>query len=98
MNLPLIVNPQAEADLADAKAWYDRQRGGLGDELLECVEETFDQVCRTPELFGKVFQDLRLATIRRFPYVVVYRIDDDQITVVAVYHTRSDPRGWRSRA
>jgi hypothetical protein len=25
VSLPLIVNPQAEADLAEAKAWYDVQ-------------------------------------------------------------------------
>jgi plasmid stabilization system protein ParE len=97
VNLPLVVNPAAEADLADAKAWYDRQRDGLGDELLECAEEVFDCLRRTPELFGKVFQDLRLARVRRFPYVVVYRIDEDQVTVVAVYHTRRDPRGWQRR-
>jgi mRNA-degrading endonuclease RelE of RelBE toxin-antitoxin system len=35
--------------------------------------------------------------VRRFPYVVVYRIDDEQITVVAVYHTSRNPRGWRRR-
>jgi hypothetical protein len=40
----------------------------------------------------------RLALVRRFPYAVVYRIDDDQITVVAVYHMHRDPRGWQSRA
>ena len=98
MNRPLIVNPEAEADLGQAKAWYDGQRPGLGDELLECVEEVFDRLRRTPETFGKVFQDLRLVRVRRFPYLVVYRIDDDQITVVAVYHSRRHPRGWQSRA
>jgi hypothetical protein len=36
--------------------------------------------------------------VRRFPYAVIYRIDDDQTTVVAVYHSRRDPRGWQSRA
>ena len=98
MNLPLIVNPEAEADLADATAWYDDQKPGLGDELLGCIQEVFDRLRQTPGLYGKVFQDLRLASVRRFPYVVVYRIDEDQITVVAVYHTRRDPRGWQSRA
>lgn len=98
MNLPLIVNPEAEADLADARAWYDRQRAGLGDVLLERVEEVFTRLQRTPELYGKVFQDLRIARVRRFPYIVVYRIDADQITVVAVYHTSRNPRGWQSRA
>lgn len=69
-----------------------------GDLFLAHVEEVFTQVERSPELFAKVFQDLRLARVRRFPYVIIYRVDDDQVTVVAVYHTSRDPRGWRRRA
>lgn len=98
MNRPLIVNPEAETDLADAYAWYEGRRAGLGDVLLARVEEVFEVIERTPELFGKAFQDLRMARIRRFPYVVVYRIDDDQVTVIAIYHTSRDPRGWQGRA
>lgn len=98
MNLPLVINPEVEADLADAIAWYDGQRTGLGDDLLERVEEAFEQIRRMPELFGKGFQDLRVMKVRRFPYLVVYRIDDDQITVIAVYHARRDPRGWQGRS
>lgn len=97
MTLPVVVNPEAEADLADAEAWYDAQRPGLGDEFLDGAE-VFDRLRRLPYLYGKVFQDLRPALIRRFPYAVVYRVDDDQITVVAVYHTHRDPRGWQNRA
>ena len=97
MSLPVVVNPEAEADLAEAKAWYDGQRPGLGDELLDCVGEVLDRLRHTPELYGKAFQELRLALVRRFPYAVVYRADDDQVTVVAIYHTRRDPRGWQQR-
>jgi plasmid stabilization system protein ParE len=95
---PLIVNPEAEADLADARAWYERQRRGLGDELLECVEEVFHRLRGSPELFGRAFEELRLARVRRFPYLVVFRVDEDQVTVVAIYHARRDPRGWQDRA
>jgi toxin ParE1/3/4 len=95
---PLIINLEAEVELLDARLWYDGRREGLGAELLECVQEVFDRLQRTPELFPRVFEDLRLARVRRFPYVVVYRIDDDQLTVVAFYHSRRDPRGWQSRA
>ncbi|CAN5777748.1 type II toxin-antitoxin system RelE/ParE family toxin [soil metagenome] len=98
MNLPLIVNPEAEADLEEARAWYEAQRPGLGDELLDSVREMLDRIQKSPRLYGKIFQKLRLALVRRFPYAVVYRIDDDQITVVAVYHTRRHPRGWQGRA
>lgn len=98
MNRPLIVNPEAEADLAEARTWYEGQRAGLGDVFLASVEDIFARLQRTPELFGKVFQDLRLTRVRRFPYVVIYRIDDDQITVIAVYHTSRDGRGWQRRS
>ena len=97
MILPLIVNPEAEADLDEARAWYETQRSGLGDELLDCVREVFNRLRRTPHLYGKVFQELRLALVRRFPYAIAYRIDDDQITILAIYHTRRDPSGWRDR-
>jgi len=97
VNPPLIINPEADADLAEAKAWYDGRRPGLGDDFLLCVEEVFDGIRRTPGLHAEVFQELRLALIRRFPFAVVYRLDEDQITVVAVYHTRRDPSGWQDR-
>ena len=98
MSRPVIVNPEAEADLADAKAYYDRQRSGLGDDFLERVGEVLNSLGETPERHAKVFQELRRSLVRRFPYAVFYRVDDDQVTVVAVYHTRRDPRGWQGRA
>ena len=97
MNLPLIVNPEAEADLNEAWRWYEAERVGLGNELVGAVDAVLSRIVRAPRLYAKVFDELRLALVRRFPYVVVYRIDDDQITVVAVYHTHRDPRGWQSR-
>ncbi|WP_165227050.1 type II toxin-antitoxin system RelE/ParE family toxin [Aquisphaera insulae] len=98
MNLPLIVNPEAEADLADAWAWYENQRAGLGDTLIERVDEVLARLRSMPELYSPVFHELRVARVRRFPYIVVYRIDVGQVTVVAVYHTSRNPRGWQSRA
>jgi toxin ParE1/3/4 len=99
---PLIINPEAEADLAEAKVWYNGRRPGLGEDFLLCVEEVFEGVRRAPEGHTKVFQELRLALVRRFPYAVVYRADEDQVTVVAVYppdvirgggRAATDPRG-----
>jgi plasmid stabilization system protein ParE len=98
MNLPLVINPKAEADLDEAKAWYNRQRAGLGDEFLECVDEALGQIRQWPKLSPIVYLGVRRKLVRRFPYGIFFRIDDDQITVVAVYHGKRDPRGWQQRA
>lgn len=98
MSWPVIINPEAEADLAEGKTFYDGRQAGLGDEFLDCVGEVLDSLRTTPERHAMVFQDLRRCIVRRFPYAVFYRVDDDQVTVVAVYDMRRDPRGWQGRA
>ena len=97
MSLPLVINPLAEADLIAGRVWCESRRQGMGADFLLCVEELFEQLRREPERFGKEFKDLRVAPVRRFQFAVAYRADDSQVTVVAVYHTRSDPRKWQAR-
>lgn len=98
MSRTLILTPDAEADLVAAMKWYDDQRDGLGDEVLVCVGEAIATIRRIPLVPRVVFQNLRRVLVRRFPYAVFYRVSAEQLTVVAVYHTSRDPRGWQDRA
>jgi len=47
----MLIRPEAEADVVTARAWYERQRSGLGAAFLLCLEEVFDRIDRTPELY-----------------------------------------------
>jgi len=71
MSRGLLVKPEAEADLAEAYAWYEEQRAGLGDDLLLCVEAAIDSARRSPELFPLVSGEVRRALTRRFPWRVL---------------------------
>lgn len=97
MSLPVVLEPAAEAELAEAWRWYEDQRAGLGDELIHCVGEVFDAIAHQPESFPMVHGRSRRALTPRFPYAVHYVVDASQITVIAVFHTSRDPQGWRSR-
>ena len=94
----MIIRPEAEADLAHARDWYERQRAGLGAEFLLCVEEVLERIGRTPEMYMVVHHDVRRALTRRFPYAVYYRIAGNDVVVLGIFHTRRDPREWQSRA
>jgi plasmid stabilization system protein ParE len=94
----MIIRPEAEADLANARDWYEQQRVGLGAEFLLCVEEVLERIDRTPEIYMVVYHDVRRALTRRFPYAVYYRIASNDVVVVGILHTRRDPREWQSRA
>jgi toxin ParE1/3/4 len=98
MNLPLIITPEAEDDLVDARKQYERKRKGLGEEFILCVEDSLDRIRLFPLSGSEIYPGVRRVVVRRFPYGVFYRVDSDQIAVIAVYHGHRDPRGWQARA
>jgi plasmid stabilization system protein ParE len=98
MSYALVVRPEAEQDLADARDWYDGQREGLGIEFLNAVDEAFDRIRETPELYAAEYRGVRRVALNRFPYVVYHRISGQTVEVIAVQHGSRHPRGWRSRA
>lgn len=98
MSLPVILTAEAEADLDEAAQWYERRSAGLGADLVSRVRSTLDRVGANPELYGEVYEGLRRAPVKRFPYGVFYRVREDRVEVVAVFHDRSDPSAWQGRA
>lgn len=49
MNWRVTIRGAADADLREARAWYDSQRAGLGDELLLAVAEAMLRLEEVPE-------------------------------------------------
>lgn len=66
MAVKLVIAPEAEQDLAEAYAWYERQRTGLGEEFLGCVDACIEALSRSPGMYAVVHEDYRRALIRRF--------------------------------
>ncbi len=97
MKYRLVLQPEAEADLVEAYLWHEKQRVGLGTELIACVEAVFDRIRQNPELHAAVYRNVRQTLVKRFPYVVCYVIEDDQVDVVAVFHGHRDSAVWKSR-
>ena len=98
MSFPLVIEPEAEDDLANAYHWYEDQCPGLGREFLECVKEVFDRIRRTPEVHALTYRNVRQTLVRRFPYVVCYTFEADTVYVIAVFHGHRDPSDWKPRA
>lgn len=99
MSASVIIRPAAQAELADAAAWYERQRAGLGDSFTEAVQEVIDEIAANPLRYADVFNDVREAQISAFPsYCVYYQSRGNRVVVISVFHTSRDPSVWQSRA
>jgi plasmid stabilization system protein ParE len=93
----LIIRPEAEADLTHAYEWYESQLTGLGAEFLLVVEASLAAVQRNPKQHPVIYQRLRRALTRRFPFGVFYLIRGNTVVVLAVLHARRDPQVWQER-
>jgi plasmid stabilization system protein ParE len=97
MAAELILAPEAELDLAEAYAWYEKRRAGLGEEFLSSVDACLESIRRQPEMYALVHEMYRRALIRRFPFAIFYEYSEAAVTVYSGFHTSRDPEKWRQR-
>ena len=98
MSLPIILRLAAKVDMAEARDWYEQHKPGLGQEFLDAVDATLDRIRQSPESYAKRYKGVRPAGLRRFPYVVYYRVLDTCVEVLGVVHGSRSSKAWRSRA
>ena len=51
MTRRLVIQPQAEMDVADAVVWYEDQRPALGNQLLDEIGSVMERVAHSPFQF-----------------------------------------------
>ena len=95
----MIVQFDAREELLAAADWYEDQRQGLGDEFLEAIGETLERVAAAPLSYPRDPFDerARRAQVTRFPYGVVFVVQDHEIRIVAFAHAKRRPKYWTKR-
>ncbi len=97
MSLPLEFHPEFDTDAEAAAVWYERQQPGLGVALLDEASRVLARIEANPASYGFVERDVREGALKRFSYVIYYRVLRNRIRVLALWHTSRDPDGWKWR-
>lgn len=92
MSLSIVLRPAAAMEIAEAMAWYRRQKPGLELEFKDCVDEMLNRMAEHPLRFRPARGEIRCGLLRRFPYSIHFVPETDAIVVLAVFHTKRDPR------
>ena len=97
MSLPVILHEAAELEAVEAITWYENE-AGLGAAIREEIEATIERIIATPLAFPVIYGSaIRSSQTHRFPYSVIFTIDENQIFVVAIFHTSCNPLIWKGR-
>jgi plasmid stabilization system protein ParE len=91
------LHPAAEAEYEAALAWYLARSVRAAARFEAAVEQAMTFLGAFPEASPLCDERHRYCALRRYPYGLVYRVDGDQVRVVAVPHARQLPRDWASR-
>jgi len=94
---PVIFLPEAEREMLEAAEYYESQASGLGVDYLSEVERTAQAISESPMGWPIVEGEIRRRLVQRFPFGVLYRIDPEEVVIVAVAHLRRKPGYWRKR-
>ena len=87
----------AEAELTEAVAYYDGKAAGLGDRLLLEVKAATRYIERYPEIAPVIDEGVRAKVLVRFPYGLMYVLDEHELFIVAVAHQSRRPGYWADR-
>ena len=86
----------ALAEIREAAAFYEERVPGLGADFLDEVDATMERILGFPEAWGSLGGRYRRCHLRRFPFSVIYSIQEsEEIVVVSVFHQSREPRSWR---
>ncbi|MFV8754732.1 type II toxin-antitoxin system RelE/ParE family toxin [Nannocystaceae bacterium ST9] len=93
------IHPLATREAADAAAWYEQRRAGLGTAFMTVILEALRHIGEQPLAWPRWREDptTRLFVVRRFPYVIAYRVTEDRIRVLAIAHDKRQQGYWRNR-
>lgn len=67
MALPLILHPEAQTEIAEAVAWYEEQRPGLGERFQGALDACMDRIQECPQAHTIMRGTVRRAMLRPFP-------------------------------
>ena len=91
MRRSVVVKENAALQLAEAFLWDEEQQRNLGIAFLEEWESTAEYISSHAEGCSKKYKNFRQAVLRRFPYLVIYEIENDKVIVYSVLNAKRHP-------
>ena len=93
-----VLSAEAEEELAQAADFYREQASiAVANAFLDEVTRAAGVISEHPGLGTPTSRGRRLMPLRRFPFLLLYRIDGVEIRISAIAHQRRRPGYWRTR-
>ncbi|GAB6274755.1 MAG: hypothetical protein STSR0004_16200 [Peptococcaceae bacterium] len=90
-------HPEAHVEFKEATLHYSEKSRSLGSAFYSEVEYAIERIVENPLLYRVIDEDVRRCLTKRFPYAILYSIEDHYILILAIMHYSREPSYWKHR-
>jgi len=89
----VYITPPAIDDIDDGVNYYNKKSEYLGFKFADEIDVAFKSISKNPFAFGVRYRDVRGKLLKKFPYLILYRVNDEMITieVLRIFNTYQNP-------
>lgn len=92
MKFRVVFTEHARSDLFKASVWYEKQQKGLGSKFIDAVLFSSEVVAQAPLAYRSKYKTTREKRIKKFPFILIYTIEEDFVFVHAIFDGRKNPK------
>jgi toxin ParE1/3/4 len=92
-----VFHPEALTEYSEAVQYYAAQRVEAAQTFIDAIEDAIYRVIEFLTRYLAIDDTVRRCMVRRFPYAILYTIEQDYILILAVMHCSREPGYWQSR-
>ncbi len=97
MKKTVVFSDEAVGEITEAVIWYEARGAKLGVSFIQALDKAVEKISHYPESYPIVHRQARMGLLHRFPYLVIYCVFQDFISVIAVMHGKRHSSRWQSR-
>ena len=87
----------ARMEFDEAKAFYEIEQSGLGTHFEEEIRHSLLRIQQYPQAWPIERREIRRYLVHKFPYKLLYSLQDEKIIVLAFAHLHRQPDYWIDR-
>ncbi len=93
----VLFDKLARLEIDDAIEFYELEVPGLGKRFQKEVKQGIHRICEYPLAWTKEKGDVRKYILHKFPYKILYSIEEGYIYIIAIAHGHRRPNYWIDR-
>jgi toxin ParE1/3/4 len=81
----------AYADLGEIRAYVAQDNPIAATAVIARIEATIKQIAMFPEVGPQKYRSARMFPVRRFPYLIFYTIEAEEVVILTIRHSSRRP-------